>query len=145
MGARLRREVEQQLIADLRHYGLVANGLSIDWSQAVQEGHMTEVLEGTLEALSGLVVRNSSGAAIADGWMDFVHGGGENPLFVFWLFLAVGAGAERRKVKAGAVIPNHVWLLLPEASQRLCVIGHGYDSRWADDPSVRAWRASHAS
>ena len=145
MGSLLRREVERQLLADLDHYGVFDHGLSIDWAETCQEGHLTSALDGKLEEVSGLTVRNHDGSAVADGWMDFVHGGGTNPLFVFWLFLAVGAGAERRKVKTDAWIPDHVWEQLPDSTKSLCAEQRGYDGRWADDPKVAAWRGSHAS
>jgi hypothetical protein len=145
MGSPLRTEVERQLLADLDPYGIKGNGLSIDWSEACQEGHLTTALDGELEELSGLTIRDQAGTAVADGWMDFVHGGDTNPLFVFWLFLAVGAGAERRKVKADAWIPDHVWERLPDSTKSLCAQERGYDGRWVDDPKVAAWRRSQAS
>jgi len=88
MGDRLRREVERQLLLDLEHYrpGSPGEKLTIDWSNP---GHCTDFLGGSLESMSDVVVRCSDGKVVADGWIDFVHGGGDGlPLFVFWLFLS---------------------------------------------------------
>ena len=145
MGQRLRAEVERQLLTDLCNYSLTSADLWIDWSDACQEGHCTEYLGGILEELSGAVVRNGSGVAVADGWMDFVHGGGENPLFVFWLFLSVGSGPESRAVKADVSIPEHVWRRFPTETKDLCTREGKYDGRWARDPKVVAWRQGHPS
>src|ERR1019366_2858961 len=90
MGDRLRREVERQLLLDLEHYrsGSADEKLTIDWANPSQEGHCTDFLGGSLESMSDVVVRRSDGKTVADGWIDFVHGGGDHlPLFVFWLFL----------------------------------------------------------
>src|SRR5262245_34803106 len=87
MGAALRLEVERQLLNDLAPYGLGSPVFAIDWSDAVQEGHCTTVSGSMLESLSGIRVVNVQGQLEAEGWMDFIHGGEPNPLFVFWLFL----------------------------------------------------------
>ena len=84
MGALRDAEVERQLIADLAHYGITQ---AVDWSRGVQEGHCTRYLDGKLESESNLGVKSSDGELIAAGWMDFIHGGGDLPLFVFWLLL----------------------------------------------------------
>jgi hypothetical protein len=114
-------------------------------SWSVHQGRsISTCLGGDLEELSGLIVRDAAGLAVADGWMDFIHGGGDNPLFAFWLFVAVGSGDTRREVKTEVEIPAHVWRVLPETTKALCASNSGYDSRWAEDPSVVAWRTSHA-
>ena len=51
MGPLLRREVEKQLLADLVHYGVDEPGLRINWSDACQEGHCTQALDGNLEGM----------------------------------------------------------------------------------------------
>jgi hypothetical protein len=140
MGDGLRTEVELQLLADLRHYGRFPAGLWVDWSDACQEGHMTSCLGGTLEVLSGLVVRDASQVAVAEGWMDFIHGSADAPLFVFWLFLFVLRDDSRTRVKTDNAIPEHLWRMLPEATKSLCATDGGYDARWAKDPRVVAWR-----
>ena len=145
MGAALRAEVERQLISDLAPYGIVGTGLQIDWSNVSQEGHCTHFLGGLLESLDGLVVRNSSGEAIADGWLDFVHGGEGNPLFVFWLFLASVSSSGRHKLKSEALIPEHVWEQFPDRTKWLCTREHVYDATWAKDPKVVAWKRGRAT
>jgi hypothetical protein len=82
---------------------------------------------------------------VAEGWLDFVYGGGDQPLFVFWLFLTLMSGSEERKVKADAQIPEHVWQRLPETTRSLCAREDAYDARWAKDPKVVAWRRGHAT
>jgi len=81
---------------------------------------------------------------VADGWMDFIHGGGNHPLFVFWLFLAIGCGASRNEVKRDVGIPAHVWERLPDSTKVLCARADEYDARWASDPLVLEWVREHA-
>ena len=139
MGSQLRSEVERQLLNDLRHYTSVPDGVSFDWSDAVQEGHMTTALGGTLEDLSGICVRDRTQAVVAEGWMDFIHGGENLPLFVFWLFLDVRDSVAAIRVKSTPTIPAHVWERLTEASRRACSKQAAYDSRWSNDPLVAEW------
>src|SRR5688572_9110193 len=87
MGPKLRLEVERQLLCDLARYGVEVKGLTVDWSDTCPEGHTTTFLDGTLENWSGVRVWTKGGTLVAEGWLDFVHGGGSNPLFVFWDFL----------------------------------------------------------
>jgi hypothetical protein len=140
MGQALRAEVERQLLADLEHYALPADGLRIDWSDSCQEGHVTDVLNGTLEDLSAVVVVDPFGKVVAYGWMDFIHRGGDNPLFVFWLFLTIVRNGQKERVKRKPTIPEHVWSRLPESSRVLCAQAEQYDTRWANDPLVKKWK-----
>ena len=140
MGDRLRLEVERQLLFDLEHYRRRHSNeaLAIDWSNPCQEGHCTEVLGGRLESMSDVLVRSPDGTVVADGWIDFVHGGDDLPLFVFWLFLDLIDQTERSvDVKNDPAIPSHVWDQLPMASKRACAITDRYDSHWKDDPNVK--------
>jgi hypothetical protein len=86
-------------------------------------------------------VRRSDGKAVADGWIDFVHGGGDLPLFVFWLFLDLIDDEERSvDVKEDAAIPPHIWSKLPPSSRDACCVTDRYDAHWKDDLSVKIWR-----
>src|SRR3954466_12148779 len=89
MGPDVTAEVERQLLADLAHYGVSQSDLKIAWSDACGEGHCTRYLDGNLEELSGLGVVAPGNETVAEGWLDFVHGGDGFPLFVFWLFLSI--------------------------------------------------------
>lgn len=129
MGPVLRAEVERQLFEDLAFYGFRQPGLQIDWSDACQDGHCTNYLDGNLEELSDLIIRDAAGVVVADGWMDFVHGGGSNPLIVFWLFLTIHEGETRREVKTEPVIPDHIWQRLPDGTKTLCAVEGAYDAR----------------
>ena len=143
MGDRLRREVERQLLLDLEHYrpGSAIEGLTIDWSNPCQEGHCTEVLGGSLESMSDVVVRRPDAKAVAEGWIDFVHGSGDLPLFVFRLFLdLIDDQGKAVDVKEDPAIPPHIWSKLPLSSKNACTVSDRYDARWKDDPSVKAWR-----
>jgi hypothetical protein len=136
-GPRLLAEIERQLLGDLAFYGVANDDLRFDWSEACGEGHCTSYLDGTFEELSGVALTNSSGEVVAEGWVDFIHGGGDNPLFVFWLFLSL---ADGRKLKTTPTIPEHVWERLPQAAKDLCAVEGSYDSRWSKDPFVVQWR-----
>lgn len=140
MGPRLRAEVEGQLRADLEHHGVAAAGLTFDWSNPCQEGHVTEHLDGRLESMSDVGVCDAAGAPVASGWIDFVHGTADAPLFVFWLLLRVRDGGRWRDVRTQPVIPAHVWEWLPDRSKDLCAVEGRYDARWSRDPLVVAWR-----
>lgn len=145
MGPQLQQEVEAQLLQDLLPYDIDPAGLRIDWSEACPEGHCTHALDGNLEELSSVAVVDPGGAVVAEGWMDFIHGGGEQPLFVFWLFLSDLRQGRRRKVKADPHIPAHIWARLSEATRHLLAAGDHYDARWKQDPLVAAWRREHAA
>ncbi len=137
MGPELRTEVERQLAEDLRHYGVQETGISFDWSDSCQEGHCTRYLNGDLESLSSILVRNNDGENIAEGWMDFIHGSDENPLFVFWLFLdLIRKDGTRLDVKEDGSIPAHIWSLLPVRAKDLWT----YDAKWSKDPLVLQWK-----
>jgi hypothetical protein len=93
MGPQLRAYVEHQLLTDLQFYGVPTVGLSFDWSNPCQEGHVTRYLDGMLEEMSDVGVNRSDGTPVAEGWLDFIHGGGDAPLFVF---LALPQASRRR-------------------------------------------------
>jgi hypothetical protein len=74
---------------------------------------------------------------VAEGWMDFVHGGEHLPLFVFWLFLYVAVEGKMVSVKGDVAIPDHLWQRLPKPSKDACFTEGRYDARWARDPKVQ--------
>ena len=141
MGPRLRAEVQCQLVADLHHYGVPDQQLSFDWSETVPEGHLTQYLDGELENWSGILVRDEQGRCIAEGWLEFIHGGHGNPLFVFWDLLTVVETGIQRDAKHTAGIPRHIWNRLPDGSRKSCANLEGHDSQWSNDPLVKEWRA----
>jgi hypothetical protein len=108
MGPVLRAEVERQLLVDLAHYGLSQQGLKIDWSDACGEGHCTRYLDEDVESLSCLGVVDPTGKIVAEGWMDFVHGGDDLPLLVFWDYLSIREGEQWKSVKRDSTLPDHV-------------------------------------
>jgi hypothetical protein len=140
MSPQLRAHVEKQLLLDLAHYGLTGRGLRIDWSDPTQEGHQTRYLDGVLEEMSDVMVRGSDGVEVARGWVDFVHGADDAPLFVFWLYLDALKNGSWERVKDAPVIPAHIWEQLPERSKDLCLTERAHDSRWSKDPLVANWR-----
>lgn len=145
MGPLLQKEVETQLLNDLAPYGIDLVGLSIDWSGACQEGHCTQAIDGNLEDLSSVAVVNSNGTIVAEGWMEFIHGGGDNPLFVFWIFLDDFRSGERQQVKKEPHIPGHIWARIPESTKYLCARSSEYDANWKDDPLVISWGNENAA
>jgi len=144
MGPLLQKAVEFQLLKDLSAYGVEPDGLTIDWSDSCQERHCTAAVDGNLEELSSVAVVNSGGKPVAEGWMDFVHGGGNRPLFVFWLFLSVMREGKWMNVKDKPHIPVHIWSEIPEATKYLCAMATEYDARWVNDPLVVEWRRTNA-
>ena len=140
MGDALRTEVERQLLMDLsRCVDDPSHDTFIDWSGACQEGHCTEHLGGILEDLSGVAARRRDGAVIAEGWIDFIHGGPSFPLVVFWVVLRIRTGGSWEEIRTRFEIPEVVWSSLSEESRQACTTVGGYDSRWSKDPKVVAW------
>ncbi|MDD5111334.1 MAG: hypothetical protein PHG85_02185 [Candidatus Altiarchaeota archaeon] len=139
MGKILFEEVNRQLIDDLREYGINEKGVYVDWTNPCQEGHCTSFLGGDLENYSIVYVINTDGQIIANGWMDFIHGGGDNPLFVFWDYLHLYKNGERVDVKSKPGIPKHIWEKLPEKTKRLLTKKGEYDSMWHNDPLVQKY------
>jgi hypothetical protein len=108
MGPHLRAEVEKQLLNDFQRYSdEQSNDLAIDWSDTCPEGHDTEYLDGWLENWSDVWVVNAQGERIAWGWIDFIHGGGDHPLFVFWHYLHFEENTQ--DVVRAHGIPQHIW------------------------------------
>jgi hypothetical protein len=122
MGPELLDHVERQLLDDLNHYGIATDGLRIDWLDPVQEGHRTDYLNGTLESMSDVIVRDGRGEPVLEGWIDFVHGAPDGPLFVFWLFLR---RRDAEALKDDPNLPGHVWSRLPERSREVCATEGG--------------------
>src|SRR3954469_14933569 len=91
LGPAVQSWVEQQLLNDLRRYGVQRDDLRFDWSRVVQEGHGTDFRGRMLESLSDVAVRGSDGTLVAEGWMDFVIASEapESEPKLFWLFLSV--------------------------------------------------------
>lgn len=139
MGPRLRAEVERQLLEDLAVYNVDTEGLSIDWSDSCVEGHRTTHLDGDLENFSGVGVLDVAGNLVAGGWIDFIHGGEDNPLFVFWTDLTVFRDGGPDYVKRLPDIPLHVWETLSDETRDMCTISEQCDAVWADDPLVLKW------
>ncbi len=138
MGPRLRAVVEQQLLDDLGQYGVASDGLVLDWSHPCQEGHWTEYLDGSLEEMSEVLVRDRHGEAMAEGWIDFVHTEAEGRLVVFWLFLSLRYGRCWQTVRQSPTVPGHVWQRLSERGKADVAA----DARWHADPLVLAWQSA---
>ena len=142
MGDALRIEVEHQLLEDLKEYrpDSRAEGLSIDWTDAIQEGHCARYQGRMLESLSDIRVRDHTGSVVARGWMDFVHGSEPDQPFIFWLFLGLHEkSGVRRQVKEDLGIPQHVWDRIPAPGKNSVL----HDAKWKRDPKVIAWGSAH--
>ena len=143
LGPRLRSEVERQLLSDLRQYGIAVGEAALDWSESCIEGHATSYLDGMLHNFSNVAVVDKRGKLLASGWIDFIHGGGTNPLYVFWNQLTIFEDGDLRRekvLKSTPGIPRHVWEKLPESSKKLCTKSDSYDSMWSNDPLVLEWK-----
>ena len=142
LGPAVQSWVEQQLLSDLRHYGVQRNDLRFDWSQAVQEGHYTDFRGRMLESLSGVLIRGADDSVVAEGWMDFVHTSEASDAEpkLFWLFLSVAADGTFRKAKEHGFLPGHLWESMTEFEKQYVA---ATESKWLDrDPTVQAWRRS---
>ena len=138
MGPRLRAEVERQLLIDLAYHGVSVRNCYFDWSEVSPEGHATRHLDGELQNWSGVQVRRETGELVAAGWIDFVHGGGDLPLFVFWDLLHIEGEAGLGRGKEDPGIPIHVWKKLPDLTKSALIQGSD-DTFWRSDPLVASW------
>lgn len=136
MGPKLRTEVERQLLEDLRFYHPNFKEAVFDWSGTCPEGHVTRYLDGLLENWSGVALKDFQGNYFTNGWINFIHGEGKNPLFVFWDLLSINMDNKIIPVKNAFGIPGHIWNKLPAKSKELCANSKGYDSYWRNDPLV---------
>lgn len=140
LGPEVQSWVEQQLLSDLRQYGVRRTDLRFDWSQVIQEGHCTDFRGRMLESLSDICVRGADGSLVAEGWMDFVHSSDatDSEPRLFWLFLSLVADGQVTKVKGDALLPAHLWESMTAAEKRFVA---ATESKWLDrDPKVQAWR-----
>ncbi len=140
LGPAVQSWVEQQLLNDLRHYGVQGDDLCFDWTQVVQEGHWTDFRGRMLESLSDVAVRGSDGSLVAEGWMDFVIASEapESEPKLFWLFLSLAVDGNLKKVKEDALLPVHLWESMTAAEKQYVA---ATESKWLDrDPKVEAWR-----
>lgn len=87
MGPKLRMLVEQQLIDDLKVYGIRGNKFKFDWSESCIEGHDTTYLDGEVENFSGINIFNEKDEVIAEGRMEFIHEPTYNFFIAYWEFL----------------------------------------------------------
>jgi hypothetical protein len=140
LGPAVQSWVEQQLLRDLRHYGVQRNDLRFDWSQVVQEGHCTDFRGRMLESLSEILVRGMDDSIVAEGWMDFVHTSeaADSEPMLFWLFLSLVTEGKVSRAKEDALLPAHLWESMTEAEKRFVA---ATESKWLDrDPKVQVWR-----
>ena len=140
LGLEVQSWAEQQLLNDLRHYGVARDDLTFDWSNVVQEGHWVQFRGRMLESLSDIVLRGPGGSIVAEGWMDFVitsKKGNSEPR-LFWLFLSVAIDGGFKQVKNDAILPLHVWSSMTDAEKNFVAEN---ESKWLDrDTKIQAWR-----
>mgnify|MGYP000667986953 CR=1 FL=1 len=111
MGPRLRAVVEEQLVADLRRYGVEDTIIRFDWSECCIEGHNCEYLDGYVENFSGVYLFDANDNFVADGWMEFIHE--PNFFLVYWDHLTfTDSTPYTGKKQIG--IPPHVWQQIPD-------------------------------
>lgn len=146
MGPQLRAEVTRQLLEDF-HYCTheSIDHLTIDWSDTCPEGHNTKYLDGWLENWSGVRVVNAQGEFVAEGWLEFIHGDGDYPLFVYWEYLRPGEGEEVEEVAHAKGIPYYIWDKFSDSMKDLCLnryvfeVRRQMDSRLHNDPLIITW------
>jgi hypothetical protein len=107
---KLRQWVEEQLVADLRFYG-VTRVVRIDWSEAYGSARKAKYLGGKLENFSRIIVFDDRNNLIADGCMDFIC----NDFFAicYWDVITVWNNGQIAREKKEQGIPSHIWRQLP--------------------------------
>lgn len=112
MGPKLRKVVEDQLVIDLRNYGVDNPELRFDWSESCIEGKCTDYLDGSIDRFSGISIFDSHDNIVAEGWMEFIQ---EGDLFlVYWDTLSTFQVNKRIGGKQRPGIPDHIWAKIPD-------------------------------
>ena len=112
MGPELRNIVEQQLIEDLKNYGINQKELHFDWSESCIEGHRTRHLDGSVENFSGISVYDDRVNLVAHGWMNFIH---EKDFFLaYWEFVTTWNKDKQLADKKDPGIHDHIWKRIPD-------------------------------
>lgn len=118
MSIELRKLVEEQLIDDLKYYGLKSDNLKFDWSNSCIEGHLSDYLNSSLENYSEIYVYDNSNNLIAEGWMDYVNGSeysDESTFFItYWDDITIWNNKDKIIEKFEIGIPNHILEKIPE-------------------------------
>ncbi len=101
-------KLANDLLVDLsKYYSGEINKLSIDFSNAVQEGHYGgETAEDGLwtESCSGITVKDSEGEVVAEGWFDFIKDKNLGVRY-YWVFI----GGDKIQDKTDGRIPLDIW------------------------------------
>ena len=106
MGNALRKNVEQQLLNDLKQYHSYPGLFYFDWSESCIEGKRMDYLDGAVENFSGISIFDKHNGIIAHGWMDFVF---DNDLIVYWDMLDIFHDRKKLKTKSLPGIPEYIW------------------------------------
>ncbi len=117
MGKKLRKEVERQLLTDLKHYGFNDVSLLFDWSESCIEGKCAHYLDGSLDKYSGIKLFKNDDKFVAEGWMDFIYEKSEGLFIVYWNFLDVMCEGDLVEIKGKPGMPDHIFNVLPRHIQ----------------------------
>lgn len=132
MGPQQRQLVEQQLLADLRCYGIERAGTRFDWSFAAFQGIDNCALQASIESYAGLYVHDAAdeddGDCIAVGDVKTLRAGDFTLAYWEWLDgyrLDGYEGPAFKPLKQQPGIPAHVWQQIPSELRPLFAHGRG--------------------
>ncbi|WP_442600734.1 hypothetical protein [Paenibacillus sp. KN14-4R] len=108
MGPKLRKEVEMQLIKDLKRYQTINDELLFDWSASCVEGKCVSYRDGSIDRFSGIMIYNADDELVADGWMEFVYKIEADQLVIYWEYLSIYLNGEEVSLKSNKGIPKHI-------------------------------------
>lgn len=134
----VQKEVEAQLIEDLKRFGISNQGLQIDWSDSVPEGGGTEYKGVYVESGSDVVVKKSD-EVIGYGWTEHIVDS-SGKLFSFWTVFDKAGGEPRVSVadyEDSFGIPKHIWDILTEKDKNHLADTH---QGWSQDGKLRPYR-----
>ena len=117
MGNQLKALVEEQLSADLIHYGINKSRLKFDWSESCIEGHCADYLDGSVENFSGISVYDDGDNFVAEGWMEFIYDEIAGYFISYWEFVRTYDNQKLLAIKEKSGIPEHIYLQLPKELQ----------------------------
>jgi hypothetical protein len=120
MPPELKQLIEKQLLADLAFYINDVTDVKFDWSECVAEGHCAEYLNPAIEDFSDIYIYDSNENLVAKGWMDFIAKHDDEFFIAYWKSIKIYDANRKIENKSEAVIPIHIWEILPEHIKEYC-------------------------
>lgn len=114
IGKNLRKEIERQLLLDLKVHKIENENLKIDWSESICEGDDEYYLDGYVDLYSGIRVYDANDKLIVvDGWMDYICEKSEDIFLVYWIMFDYYNNGQKFSFMNTEGLPYHINEKLP--------------------------------